>query len=176
MEQLDKSLQISTAEMAQLPLMHLGQWFADFMEESQPGLSDADHDGSPIILSSAPADQFPQFEFIEHAGDVGGAGNKPAHQEQSGYRLGMLSLQKAEHVVLLGGKLPVTEKLILDRPQAVIRPPQGQIGLLFDGIEPSLGMQLNEPVFHIGSIGVGTIVVQTSILLDGTCLFQVESC
>ena len=166
MEQLDESLQISAVEMAQLPLMHLCQWFADFMEESQPGLSDADHHGSPIILSSAPTDQFPQFELIEHAGDVGGAGNQPAHQEQSRHRLRMLSLQQAEHVVLLGGKLPVAEEFILDRAQAVIRPPQGQIGLLFEGIEPSLGVKLNEPVLHIGNIGVGTIVVQTSNIVN----------
>ena len=51
----------------------------------------------------------------------------------------MVAAEQAEGVVLLGGQIVAGEQLVLQRPQPVVRPPEAEKCLLFEGIEPSAG-------------------------------------
>ncbi len=118
----------------------------DFAEQIETEARDSDPNDAPIFRRSLPSHQAPLFELVEHAGDVRRPRDQPFRQTQGWQNRRVLRTQQPEQVVLLRRQVEARERLILQGPQPVIRPPQVQKGFLLRRIEPQRGRR--PPLTH----------------------------
>lgn len=125
--------------MSELALMAVPHGIGELVQQGDSRGGDADFDDAAVFRPAFAMDPVPFFQAIEHAGHVRSAGDQPGAHHQDRHGAGMDAAEQAERVVLLGGQTVRGKELVLDPLEAVVGPPEMEVGFLFEGIEPAAG-------------------------------------
>ena len=77
------------------------------------------------------------FELVEHPRDVRCARDQPFRKRRASAPARGAAPEQAEQVVLLGRQVEAGKEFVLDRPEAVVGSPEGEVRLLLGRIESS---------------------------------------
>ena len=129
-QQIDERFELGGREVPELSLVALANGVVELLKQGQAGFGDADLHDAAVVGHSLADDKVALGQAIQKPGDVRGMRDEPRSQGQRGEGRRMLGPEQPQGVVLLGGELVLRKELVLEHPQAVIRPPKTEINLL----------------------------------------------
>ena len=116
--------------MPQLPTMRFAERSIHLGKQHESRFGDSDLNPPAIVSGSFSIDESSLGQLVEHPRDVRSFGNQTLPQSKCRDSFGVSSPQEAEDVVLLRGEAIRNEEFVLDRPKAIIGPPEIQIRFL----------------------------------------------
>jgi len=136
LQQFDEGAKISGREMTELFCAAIDDTFGHLLEEGVAIGRDRDPHNASVVGEALAADERPGLEPVDKAGDVRGSGDEPGGKDKRGECFWSRIPQQTQRVVLLGREIEISKHPLLERLEAIVGPPQVQIGLLLEGIKP----------------------------------------
>jgi hypothetical protein len=134
-QQADKLRELFRGKVTELLVVAFADLVSQLIEQFRARCRDPDFDDAAILGPALPLDKLPLFEAVEQAGHVRRPRNEPRAKRERGNGAGLRSAQQAQGVVLLRREIVLLEQLLFERLEAVVGPPEVEVGFLFRRVE-----------------------------------------
>lgn len=134
-KQSDKSIQVLAGQVRKLTGMAVANRLAHFVQEGQAHGRDADANNAAIVGRPVADDEAALLQLVEQPGDVGSPADETTGQVERPHGTRPFAAEQAEGVVLLRRQVVPGEQFVLERPQAIISPPEVEERFLFERVE-----------------------------------------
>lgn len=152
-EQVGKCRKLVGLQVPELTPMAGSNLRVQLVEKRRASVGKDYMDRTAIVHRPLSLHQAAVVKPVQEPGYVRGARNQAAREIERGHRARAGRTKQAERVVLLCGEVVLSEQLVLQRPQPVIRTPQTEEELLFGRVE-SLPPSVCDLNFHASIIQV----------------------